>query len=124
MNKKWTNMLYMRYPSILRAKNNSVPESGVRFECFDGWYDLLWELCETLEWQALMEGQPVPEAVQIKQKFGALRFYTDGATKQMLELIRDAESRSVTICEICGEPGERLSNGVCVKTRCEKHRDE
>ena len=124
MNKKWTNMLYMRYPSILRAKNKSIPESGVRFECFSGWYDLIWELCEALEWQALMEGKPVPEAVQIKQKFGALRFYTDGATKQMLELIRDAEARSETICEICGAQGKRLSNGVWVKTRCQKHRDE
>lgn len=58
-------------------------------------------------------------AIQVKSKFGGLRFYTDGnKTSKMHELIDKAESKSYTICEQCGEPGKSRSGGW-IETLCE-----
>jgi hypothetical protein len=39
-------------------------------ECGDGWFDLLWKLCQDIE-----ELGYCGQIIQIKEKFGGLRFY-------------------------------------------------
>jgi len=44
---------------------------------------------------------------QIKEKFGGLRFYTKGyGSKEIRNIICEAENKSYTICESCGRPGK------------------
>lgn len=126
MRKELTSKLYMRFPNIFKGRSRPLTESLMAFglECADGWFDLIHELCDDLERQATLEDMPLPEAVQIKEKFGGLRFYVGGATQAMLDLIHEAEMSSETICEICGDQAERISDGGWIKTRCQKHRDE
>jgi len=49
-------------------------------------------------------------AAQVKEKFGGLRFYLDGGTKEQLEeaakYIEAAEDKSFVTCEVCSATGE------------------
>lgn len=61
--------------------------------------------------------RPVPEAadqvvaVQIKEKFGGLRFYVHGADSTIHNYITMAESMSYRMCEVCGAPGKVYRDG-------------
>jgi len=101
------------------------------FSCGDGWFDLIWELSEKLEplIQKWVEENPneeqwkLPRAVQVKEKFGALRFYMSTETPGMSEAITTAEGKSATICEECGNPGVRRFGGW-IRTLCDHHEEE
>lgn len=82
------------------------------FECDDGWYNLLDELCLKIK-----ESNPI--VVQVKEKFGNLRFYTEAVEEQVNLLINEAEELSSTICEITGKPGALCQKGGWYKTLCE-----
>lgn len=62
----------------------------------------------------------VPIASQIKEKFGTLRFYVNGATSEHWNYISFAESMSGSICEDCGAPGKTYTNGWH-RTLCDIH---
>lgn len=89
------------------------------FSVGDGWEPLLRELAEQLTW--LWTAQECPIAVlQIKEKFGGLRFYTGGVTSIMQACIDVAEQRSHTICEDCGKRGS-LRRGGWFTVLCAAH---
>lgn len=85
------------------------------FGCPPGWLDLVWELSTKLE--------PIgARAQQVKSKFGSLRFYTEGYSKEVSALVAKAEDDSCKTCEFCGKPGSRkTSKGGLVTTRCSEH---
>jgi hypothetical protein len=62
----------------------------------------------------------VPTASQVKEKFGGLRFYTNGATDKHHNYISFAESMSYCTCEECGAPGKRYTDGWH-QTLCDIH---
>lgn len=66
------------------------------------------------------EYHKVPVVVQVKEKFGTLRFYTHGATEQQYTYIDFAEHISGSICERCGSPG-KVRGGSWLTTLCAKH---
>ena len=80
-----------------------------------GWADLLTHLVTdlfALGWNGVV--------LQIKEKFGGLRFYTGETTDEMEKIIYAAEMQSYKICETCGAPGlPRV--GRWVKTLCDEH---
>lgn len=51
------------------------------------------------------------EAVQVKEKFGTLRFYYNGGNEYIDGLVSFAESMSSIICENCGQPGKTNDSG-------------
>lgn len=59
-------------------------------------------------------------AVQVKEKFGSLRFYVDGGDKYTDGIISMAEAMSYVICEICGSPGKTYGGGW-MRTLCKEH---
>jgi hypothetical protein len=65
----------------------------------------------------------VPVAVQVKEKFGGLRFYVQAATDKHYNYINFAESMSYKICEVCGSPGERYTDGWHT-VLCDEHAKE
>jgi hypothetical protein len=83
------------------------------------------------EWVAFVkrEERSVPElvdqvvAVQIKEKFGTLRFYYNGGDDVIDGMVRMAESMSAVTCEECGNPGTRTAGGW-IRTLCETHKKE
>jgi hypothetical protein len=86
------------------------------FECGDGWFNLLYQLIEDIKKTNPPEGF---EIFQVKEKFGGLRFYTDGSTYEIENLIETAENKSVTICERCGADAETKKIKGWYTTICE-----
>ena len=62
----------------------------------------------------------VPVAVQVKEKFGGLRFYVQAATDKHYSYISFAESMSYHTCEECGAPGKTYTDGWHT-TLCDIH---
>jgi hypothetical protein len=62
----------------------------------------------------------VPVAVQVKEKFGGLRFYVQAATKEHYNYISFAESMSYRTCESCGAEGKTYTDGWHT-TLCDIH---
>ena len=66
------------------------------------------------------EASKVPVAVQVKEKFGGLRFYVQAATNKHYDFISFAESMSYRTCEMCGAPGKTYTDGWHT-TLCDIH---
>lgn len=67
-----------------------------------------------------------PEVMQVKEKFGGLRFYTDYSNDYLNGMIHMAECISYKTCEQCGKPGKPRSGGwvLTLCDDCEKARGE
>ena len=61
--------------------------------------------------------------IQVKEKFGTLRFYYDGGDDHIHGLVRMAEAMSSVTCETCGVPGKQRSGGW-IRTLCDFHEEE
>jgi hypothetical protein len=69
---------------------------------------------------AIDSGAPQVVATQVKEKFGGLRFGTEGHNDEQEGMIELAEYMSGRVCEVCGNRGKVLCNGW-IKTRCPYH---
>jgi len=104
-----------KYPELLKP---------VSFECNHGWYFILDALLYAIEWrnrQLELEGKSKIEIVQIKEKFGGLRFYYDGQDQFIAGAVSVAEHLSETTCDMCGAPGKIRNGGKWIVTRCDFH---
>lgn len=90
--------LFDRYPKIFIQRTWSSSKSAMCWgiQCPDAWFGLLDELCGQLQ-RYTDSGGPQVEAIQIKEKFGSLRFYADGVDPYSSGLIRQAEDRSYDV---------------------------
>ena len=104
--------LRARYPKIFV---NGAPV----FYCKDGWLDLIDRLCARLQTAANTGQIAQPIAVQVKEKFGTMKFYAYPRAGLALDWIREAEMASGTVCEVCGAPGQIRRFGLCFMTRCD-----
>lgn len=117
--------LFEKYPKIFRQKDLSKQETLMcwGFECGSGWYNLIDTLCGTIKnYLDNVNECPQVEAVQVKEKFGGLRFYYDGGDDFIEGAVWLAESMSYRICDICGSPGTPNNIGW-IATRCDEHRE-
>jgi len=91
-------------------------------ECREGWLPLITECHERL--YAIDKEY---EVLQIKEKFGGLRYYfrSSHRDRNIMEAIVDEyERKSFETCEICGEHGVPIRTYTSwIKTLCENHRD-
>jgi len=79
-----------------------------------GWGRLIYELIVkivAMGWNT--------QVTQVKEKYGGLRFYINGASREVHDEISAAERKSQEICEICGNPGELCTTGGWYNTFCE-----
>jgi len=106
MKKELEQKLYTDFPDLYEQRAWSIQESCMPwgFECGDGWYDLIYQLSKDL-----MATCDKVRAVQVKEKFGGLRFYycfsepvDDEIGNKVNALIDKAEDDSYEICEWCG----------------------
>jgi hypothetical protein len=89
-------------------------------EICDGWLQLIDDLCTKLTALNPKDG-PGIRAVQVKSKFGGLRFYVDHCTLEQDEAINEAERLSYKTCEICGKPGKHINKQGWIVTACDEH---
>ena len=88
------------------------------FECDDGWYELIFNLCEKIQQECDTSGCEQVKAAQVKEKFGSLRFYYSGGNDNVFNLTLDANKQSTTICEVTGNSGELHVKKGWYKTLC------
>ena len=96
-----------------------------------GWWPIIESLCGQIQsytdWNNMnRETRPVvPQTVvmQVKEKFGGLRFYYDGGDEAVAGMVRMAEAWASHACEECGAPGTLGGKGW-IKTLCPTHRAE
>lgn len=130
MREELDKLLCERYPKIFVNRNKNMQESCMfwGFECGDGWFDLIDELCSNIQNyidQNSRPGNEIPQVVaeQVKEKFGTLRFYTSGGDRLTQGMIWFAEGMSGRVCETCGKPGQRRGGGW-IRTLCDEHQVE
>ena len=127
MNKELQQKLYERFPALYRQHSLDMRQTCMcwGFEHGDGWFDLIWMLSLALEDEAKASGTVI-EAVQVKEKFGGLRFYHNGTTKRTHDLVALAERMADLTCEECGKFGRTTHRevGGWMKTVCEEHAKE
>ncbi len=130
MNEKNTEKLFKDFPEFFddRKKGMMVSLMGFGFECSDGWFDLIYNLCSDIkEWYLnnesnhhndetneieLKKGIPKHFQVQqVKEKFGSLRFYISAAPQAIHDMIHKVENRSYYICEECGKDITKINYG-------------
>src|SRR5579871_3328832 len=116
MRRELEERLFSTFPRLYAERDPETSRMSDGFACGDGWFELVWDLSAKLE--AL--GNPEVRAFQVKEKFGALRFYLGpglifvpgGGTvrfgqerevdSRAREFIEAAEHASETVCETCG----------------------
>jgi hypothetical protein len=59
--------------------------------------------------------------VQVKEKWGTLRFYTSGSPTWYDDLIDLYERESGSICEVCGDNGNQRDDLGWIRTLCDMH---
>ena len=140
--RKYDNLV-LRYPDLIEKSGE------IDFGIGEGWYNIIDTLCSflssdvnqaryelkyALEHPESKYTKPIPELearlatalenlptiVQVKEKFGGLRFYMDGGTEAHRIGVGFAEAMASRTCEVCGSPGERTDDGW-VKTLCPEH---
>lgn len=87
------------------------------------WKDFIGPGWHTLAIQAIDEIEKNRGwIVQVKEKFGGIRIYTQGGDLEAIDtIVRAAEEKSQQTCEECGKPGTIMDVGGWYKTRCEDH---
>ena len=78
-----------------------------------GWHSIVAPLIDRAEKEGV-------EIVQVKEKFGGLRFYTGASSPEFQAAVDEAEALSYVICDVCGEPGEPRGGGW-IRVLCDKH---
>lgn len=81
----------------------------------DGWAFLIDKVFD-----ALGRIKGTVKIIQVKEKFGGLRVYTDVYNKELEEIIITVGHESYTICEDCGRTGS-LREGSWYRTLCDEH---
>jgi hypothetical protein len=126
MRRELEQKLVERWPSWFNIHGDPLEtRMADGFAHGDGWFEIVWRLCEDLEPLAAEAEKAAVrpfEVQQVKEKFGGLRFYVSAShrTDAILQRIEIAESESLRTCEMCGKPGKRREND-CIRTVCNEH---
>lgn len=114
------DLLYSAYPLLFRDCPGYLIDRGMA--CSTGWYEIIDRMAAKLE--QILEVLPEDQrfrAVQVKEKFGGLRFYTDGKLPDAaIEIIGQACREADKTCEDCGEPGILRESRPWIRTLCDK----
>lgn len=125
-----------KYPKILKNLGGDPRHTCMCFgiEVEDGWYKLLDECMEKLQYFCDLcskDGREVQVvADQIKEKFSDLRFYVTVYGADAIEnsivgdIISEAERKSRQTCEVTGERGASCKRGGWYKTLCRQQARE
>jgi hypothetical protein len=121
MKKELAKTLVEKYPDALSEYGGDMTKTCMAwgFECGEGWFKILEELCEKVG------NIPGFKFAQVKEKFGMLTIYYDGPdTEEDQKIVRaaidEAEDKSLNTCEMCGEPGKRHNDGGWLSVECKK----
>jgi hypothetical protein len=138
MKKELQDNLFKKYPKIFKQKDMPANKTAMCWgiSVGDGWYNIIDTLCsliqDRVDWlngEGIHTYRKMPkdhikiniEAVQVKEKWGALRFYLNQSDNYIDGAINLAQSLSSKTCSDCGIPIIKSSKyRGWVYTLCEK----
>jgi len=119
-----------------KQRDYAIKYNAMAAQCKAGMFDLFDEEYKTFTSQTFKDDRlddiiqddfrtvPDPvqqvEVLQVKEKFGTLRFYYSGGDDYIRGLVSMAESMSGVTCETCGDVGQRVGGGW-ITTLCKEH---
>lgn len=117
--------LYEKYPKIFRQKDLPMSDTCMCWGvCVgEGWFNIIDTLCMNMQNHISRKKCTQVEAVQVKEKFGGLRFYYSGGDEYIKGAVDMAEALSYCTCEKCGGFGTQNKTGW-IKTLCTSCRSE
>jgi hypothetical protein len=112
MKKELEQVLFTRYPKLFCQHNKSMTETSMCWgiQCEDGWFDLINSMCRMLQFHIDNNGHKQIEFTTIKEKFGTLSVYHQGADNYLEGVIAMVENMSYNVCEQCGTWDETVAN--------------
>ena len=131
MNKELQDKLYAKYPALFAQKDLSPRETLMCWgiDVGDGWYNIMDALCSSITYYLKYKKKPeadenadsefIVEFVQVKEKFGALRIYTNFGDEAIDSMISLAARLSQLTCDTCGSPGKNILIRGWYQTLCE-----
>lgn len=117
--------LYDKYPKLFAQKDMPMSQTCMFWgiECGDGWESLIDFVCEKLSEYDETKKLGI-QFVQIKEKFGGLRIYTN-ISDEFIEAILDvAEDVSLMTCEDCGRKGKTYDFNGWYRTVCKQCKEK
>jgi hypothetical protein len=123
MEKKYQDKIFKDFSHFFKHKKNLRQSlMGFGLMCGKGWFKLIYNLCKNIDKYFTANPEKKPrdfEVVEIKEKFGGLRFYITSAPKEIYIMIKKTSNKSFKICESCGKKG-KTREGNFVITMCNK----
>jgi hypothetical protein len=108
---------YRKY--IVKSDPNGKSFWGIEkwgMECGNGWNKIIKSIFQKID---SMHTDVI--VVQIKEKFGGLRFYIHNGNDEIRKYIAECEKESYNVCEVCGKRGEYRGKLPWKQTLCMKH---
>ena len=113
-------ILYERYPEFFLQRSWPMAKTNMVWGCAteDGWFSLIDAVANLLTNHARDLGHPVPQAKQVKEKFGELRIYLNAYDEFANGIVLAAETLSKWICELTGRPGKVVLRDGWLQALC------
>lgn len=73
------------------------------------------------EYESVPETYVYPHLIQVKEKFGDLRYYVERLEEDLYPLVNLAERMCRYTCEICGTPGLKRDDIGWIRVLCDHH---
>lgn len=106
------SVIFKSDSQVFLENSDMLKNAGFSF-CPLGWSQLVRQLFDDIRQTCKKNNSLLPKVLQVKSKFGGLRFYLEhdpifeaSVSGVMIKrLVTEAERRSHSICEITGAPG-------------------
>ena len=108
---------------IKKAIETNSIEPIININKGDWWVERCEKILAEKKYEKVPEKVNQVVAVQVKEKFGGLRFYYGGGDETIRGMTHMAESLAAVTCETCGSPG-RLRGRGWLYTACDEHTKE
>ena len=101
-------------------ENNELKEPFelFRVECDKGWYGIIKPLFDYIEEYNKKNPDNEIKVLQVKEKFGGLRFYISHGDETLYKMIDKAENESLKTCEHCGSKENVIHTEGWIWTVC------
>ena|SRR3990167_10617799 len=121
MKKELQDKIFSKYPKIFKQKDLPMTQTAMCWglDCGDGWFDIIDRLCDAIQSYTDNNQKSQVEAIQVKEKYGCLEFYTDNSDDYIQGMIALARNISQYTCEECGSKGELYEKNYWWRVRCE-----
>jgi hypothetical protein len=108
-----------KYPEIFNPKPYCIG-----YELEEQWVSIIDKMCKNMmKYYKANPEIPIQRCVQMKEKFGTLRFYLEAYTDELGKIIRKAEIATTKICQFCGSKNNVKPTQPWVRYLCKECRE-